>query len=67
MGRAIVRNPQVFLMDQPLSNLDAKLRVSTRPRIAICTSVRGPAPVRHGHGRSAELSSGPRAVRRPLT
>jgi multiple sugar transport system ATP-binding protein len=41
MGRAIVRNPRVFLMDQPLSNLDAKLRVSTRPRIAICTSVRG--------------------------
>ncbi|NKX52504.1 ATP-binding cassette domain-containing protein, partial [Arthrobacter deserti] len=27
MGRAIVRNPQVFLMDEPLSNLDAKLRV----------------------------------------
>src|SRR5690349_16242087 len=31
MGRAIVRSPQVFLMDEPLSNLDAKLRVSTRP------------------------------------
>jgi multiple sugar transport system ATP-binding protein len=34
MGRAIVRNPQVFLMDEPLSNLDAKLRVQTRTQIA---------------------------------
>src|SRR3954470_19887917 len=34
MGRAIVRNPQAFLMDEPLSNLDAKLRVQTRTQIA---------------------------------
>ncbi|CAN5882986.1 diacetylchitobiose ABC transporter ATP-binding protein MsiK [soil metagenome] len=34
MGRAIVRAPQVFLMDEPLSNLDAKLRVQTRAQIA---------------------------------
>jgi multiple sugar transport system ATP-binding protein len=34
MGRAIVREPQVFLMDEPLSNLDAKLRVQTRTQIA---------------------------------
>jgi len=34
MGRAIVRQPRVFLMDEPLSNLDAKLRVSTRGQIA---------------------------------
>ncbi|MCO5304290.1 MAG: sn-glycerol-3-phosphate ABC transporter ATP-binding protein UgpC [Phycicoccus sp.] len=34
MGRAIVRSPQVFLMDEPLSNLDAKLRVQTRTQIA---------------------------------
>ncbi|EFC81000.1 ABC transporter ATP-binding protein [Parafrankia sp. EUN1f] len=34
MGRAVVREPQVFLMDEPLSNLDAKLRVSTRTQIA---------------------------------
>ncbi len=34
MGRAIVREPQVFLMDEPLSNLDAKLRVTTRTQIA---------------------------------
>jgi multiple sugar transport system ATP-binding protein len=34
MGRAIVREPRVFLMDEPLSNLDAKLRVETRANIA---------------------------------
>jgi len=34
MGRAIVRNPEVFLMDEPLSNLDAKLRVQMRSDIA---------------------------------
>jgi multiple sugar transport system ATP-binding protein len=34
MGRAIVRHPQVFLMDEPLSNLDAKLRVQTRAELA---------------------------------
>ncbi len=33
LGRAIVRNPKVFLMDEPLSNLDAKLRVQTRGEI----------------------------------
>ena len=34
MGRALVRNPSVFLLDEPLSNLDAKLRVSMRTEIA---------------------------------
>src|SRR5438477_3309020 len=34
LGRAIVREPQVFLMDEPLSNLDAKMRVSTRAEIS---------------------------------
>src|SRR6201998_3744998 len=34
MGRAIVREPKVFLVDEPLSNLDAKLRVQTRTQIA---------------------------------
>jgi multiple sugar transport system ATP-binding protein len=35
MGRAIVRHPQVFLMDEPLSNLDAKLRVQTRTELVV--------------------------------
>ena len=35
LGRAIVRNPKVFLMDEPLSNLDAKLRVQMRAEIVI--------------------------------
>src|ERR1700719_1566455 len=34
MGRAIVREPSVFLMDEPLSNLDAKLRVQMRAEVA---------------------------------
>lgn len=34
MGRALVRDPKVFLMDEPLSNLDAKLRVQTRAEVA---------------------------------
>ena len=34
MGRAIVREPKAFLMDEPLSNLDAKLRVQMRTEIA---------------------------------
>jgi ABC-type sugar transport system ATPase subunit len=36
MGRAIVRKPKVFLFDEPLSNLDAKLRVQMRSRSASC-------------------------------
>ena len=45
MGRAIVRRPQVFLMDEPLSNLDAKLRVQTRNQIAgIAAATRAPPP-----------------------
>jgi ABC-type sugar transport system ATPase subunit len=38
MGRAIVRDPQVFLFDEPLSNLDAKLRVRCARRSRSCTS-----------------------------
>ena len=53
MGRAIVRQPAVFLMDEPLSNLDAKLRVQMRAEIAadpaaigVTTLVRHPRPGR---------------------
>ena len=60
MGRAIVRDPKVFLMDEPLSNLDAKLRVQMR------TAGRAdPAPARHHDGvRDARSDRGDDA-RRP--
>ena len=59
MGRAIVREPKVFLMDEPLSNLDAKLRVQTRSQIAELQRrlgrhhrLRDPRPGRgHDHGK----------------
>ena len=41
MGRAIVRRPQVYLMDEPLSNLDAKLRVQTRTELVELQSAPG--------------------------
>ena len=44
MGRAIVRDPQVFLFDEPLSNLDAKLRVQMRTEIKSCISASKPPP-----------------------
>lgn len=44
MGRAIVRRPRVFCMDEPLSNLDAKLRVSTRSQISDCSVGWAPPP-----------------------
>ena len=44
MGRAIVRNPKVFCMDEPLSNLDAKLRVSPARRSPACSAGSGSRP-----------------------
>ena len=41
MGRAIVRKPKVFLFDEPLSNLDAKLRVAMRVEIRNCSAGSG--------------------------
>ena len=66
MGRAIVRQPQCFLMDEPLSNLDAKLRVQTRTQIASLQRrlghhhrLRHPRPGRgHDHGRPRRPAQG---------
>ncbi|ADG77635.1 ABC transporter related protein OS=Tsukamurella paurometabola (strain ATCC 8368 / DSM / CCUG 35730 / CIP 100753 / JCM 10117 / KCTC 9821 / NBRC 16120 / NCIMB 702349 / NCTC 13040) OX=521096 GN=Tpau_1002 PE=4 SV=1 [Tsukamurella paurometabola] len=55
MGRAIVRNPQVFLMDEPLSNLDAKLRVKTRSEIAQLQQRLGTTTVYVTHGPAARV------------
>lgn len=60
MGRAIVRNPQVFLMDEPLSNLDAKLRVQTRTQIAALTRRLGVTTVYVTHDQVEALTMGDR-------
>jgi multiple sugar transport system ATP-binding protein len=60
MGRAIVRNPQVFLMDEPLSNLDAKLRVQTRSQIASLTRRLGVTTVYVTHDQTEALTMGDR-------
>ena len=60
MGRAIVRSPQVFLMDEPLSNLDAKLRVQTRTQIASLTRRLGVTTVYVTHDQVEALTMGDR-------
>ena len=60
MGRAIVRNPQVFLMDEPLSNLDAKLRVQTRTQIASLQRSLGVTTVYVTHDQTEALTMGDR-------
>jgi multiple sugar transport system ATP-binding protein len=60
MGRAIVRNPQVFLMDEPLSNLDAKLRVQTRTQISSLTRRLGVTTVYVTHDQTEALTMGDR-------
>lgn len=60
MGRAIVRSPQVFLMDEPLSNLDAKLRVQTRTQIASLTRRLGVTTVYVTHDQIEALTMGDR-------
>jgi multiple sugar transport system ATP-binding protein len=60
MGRAIVRNPKVFLMDEPLSNLDAKLRVSTRTQIASLQRRLGVTTVYVTHDQTEALTMGDR-------
>ncbi|MGN8244516.1 ABC transporter ATP-binding protein [Cellulomonas soli] len=60
MGRAIVRQPQVFLMDEPLSNLDAKLRVQTRTQLASLTRRLGVTTVYVTHDQTEALTMGDR-------
>ena len=65
MGRAIVRNPQAFLMDEPLSNLDAKLRVEMRAEISrIQRRPRGDDDLRHARPDRGDDDGGPVAVMR---
>lgn len=60
MGRAIVRSPKVFLMDEPLSNLDAKLRVQTRTQIAALTRKLGVTTVYVTHDQVEAMTMGDR-------
>ena len=60
MGRAIVRDPQVFLMDEPLSNLDAKLRVQTRTQIASLQRRMGVTTIYVTHDQTEALTMGDR-------
>ena len=62
MGRAIVRQPQVFLMDEPLSNLDAKLRVSTRTQIAALQQRLGVTTVYVTHDQTEAMTMGDRVA-----
>ena len=60
MGRAIVRNPQAFLMDEPLSNLDAKLRVEMRAEIARIQRDLGVTTVYVTHDQTEAMTMGDR-------
>ncbi|HET6653056.1 MAG TPA: sn-glycerol-3-phosphate ABC transporter ATP-binding protein UgpC [Nocardioides sp.] len=62
MGRAIVRNPQVFCMDEPLSNLDAKMRVQTRTDIAKLQADLGVTTVYVTHDQVEAMTMGDRVA-----
>ena len=62
MGRAIVRNPKVFLMDEPLSNLDAKLRVQMRVEIAKLHEELGTTIIYVTHDQTEAMTLGTRIV-----
>ena len=62
MGRAIVREPSVFLMDEPLSNLDAKLRVQMRADIAALQSRLGVTTVYVTHDQAEAMTLGHRVA-----
>ncbi|HIK29235.1 MAG: ATP-binding cassette domain-containing protein [Oscillatoriaceae bacterium SKW80] len=60
LGRAIARNPQVFLMDEPLSNLDAKLRTETRAQIVKLQRQLGTTTIYVTHDQTEALTMGER-------
>jgi len=62
MGRAIVREPQVFLMDEPLSNLDTKLRIATRTQIAALQRRLGITTVYVTHDQVEAMTMGDRVA-----
>jgi multiple sugar transport system ATP-binding protein len=62
MGRAIVREPQAFLMDEPLSNLDAKLRVQTRAEIARIQKRLGTTTLYVTHDQTEAMTLGDRVA-----
>jgi multiple sugar transport system ATP-binding protein len=62
MGRAIVRQPKAFLMDEPLSNLDAKLRVQTRAEIARLQSELGTTTIYVTHDQVEAMTMGDRVA-----
>ncbi|MCI9136702.1 MAG: sn-glycerol-3-phosphate ABC transporter ATP-binding protein UgpC [Lachnospiraceae bacterium] len=62
MGRAIVREPKVFLMDEPLSNLDAKLRVQMRAEIASLHQRLGATIIYVTHDQTEAMTLGTRIV-----
>jgi multiple sugar transport system ATP-binding protein len=62
LGRAIVRNPQVFLMDEPLSNLDAKLRVQMRSEIIKLQKKLGVTTIYVTHDQTEAMTMGDRIV-----
>src|SRR5882724_7447844 len=62
MGRAIVREPQVFLMDEPLSNLDAKLRVQMRAEIARIQQDLGTTTIYVTHDQVEAMTMGDRVA-----
>ncbi|BAZ69021.1 MAG: ATP-binding cassette domain-containing protein [Pelatocladus maniniholoensis HA4357-MV3] len=60
LGRAIARNPQVFLMDEPLSNLDAKLRAETRAQIVKLQRQLGTTTIYVTHDQTEAMTMGDR-------
>ena len=62
MGRAIVRNPKVFLMDEPLSNLDAKLRVQMRTELAELHQRLGTTMIYVTHDQTEAMTLGTKIV-----